>query len=199
MLFLYFGKVIGFLLLIFTGIGVVWYTYDGLRGSNAGYIFLMVSVVSFVVIAYMMYHKRVMAKSHIIIVIPITLVLGILCVVTSPILLHYTDAIHWIWLVEAVYDPDVGVLFLLFAREIVLHDQSGITAYAGFDSYNLGNATVMQDRSARAIMLHVPESLQSSLSSGMVIGIDYGTIGAADPHTIPNIMPPTIVITTPFK
>lgn len=197
--FFYFGKIIGFLLLIFSGVSTVWYTYDGLSGSNVGHIFLIMSVVLFVVIAYFMYHKKIMVKSHLVVVIVIILVLGVLCITTSPILLHYTDTIHWLWLVEAVYDPGTGVLFLSFAREVVLLDKTSITAYVGFDAYNLGNATVMQDMNARTIILQVPDLLQDSLSSGMVISVGSGAIGAADPHTIPNIMPPTIVITTPFK
>ena len=197
--FFYFGKIIGFLLLIFSGISTVWYAYDGLSGSNAGHIFLIMSVVLFVAIAYFMHQKKIIIKSHLIVVIPIILVLGVLCVTTSPILLHYTDAIHWLWLDEALYDSGTGVLFLTFAREVVLLDKASITAHVGFDAYNLGNATVMQDMGARTIILEVPDLLQDSLSSGIVISIGPGAIGAADPHTIPNTMPPTIVITTPFK
>ena len=197
--FFYFGKSIGILLLLLSGVGTVWYAHVGLSGSNAGHIFLIMSAVLFAVTAYLMYDKKVMVKSHLIVVITTTLVLGVLCIITSPILLYYTDNIHWLWLVEASYDPETGVLFLLFAREIVLLDKTSITAYAGFDAYNLGNATVMQDMNARTIILQIPDLLRDSLSSSTVISVGHGAIGAVNPNTIPNIMPPTIVITTPFK
>ena len=197
--FFYFRKPIGILLLLLSGVGTVWYADVGLSGSNVGHIFLMMSAVPFAVIAYLMYDKKVMVKSHLIVAIVIILVLGVLCIISSPLLLHYADDIHWLWLVEAAYDPETGILFLLFAREVVLLDKTSITAYAGFDAYNLGNATVMPDLSARTIILQVPDLLQDSLSSSTVISIGHGAIGAVNPHTIPNIMPPTIVITTPLK
>ena len=197
--FFCFGKIIGFLLLVFSGVGVVWYAHVGLEGSNVGHVYLTVSAVIFAVITYLMCRKKIMVKSHFIVIVSIILVLGVLCITASPILLHYTDAIHWLWLVEATYDPDVGVLFLLFAREVVLLDKTSITVHVGFDAHNLGSATVMQDVSARMIIFEIPDSLRDSLSSGMVISVGPGAIGAADPHTLPNIMPPTIVITTPFK
>ena len=184
---------------MFSGVGTVWYAHVGLSGSNAGHIFLITSAVPFAVIAYLAYDKKIMVKSRLMVVIATILVLGVLCIILSPILLHYTDDIHWLWLVEAVYDPETGILFLLFAREIVLLDKTGITAYAGFDAYDLGNATVMPNMNARTITLQVPDLLKDSLSSGTVIGVGHGAIGAANPHTIPNIMPPTIVITTPIK
>ena len=198
-LFFYFAKIIGFLLLVFSGVSTVWYAHVGLSGSNAGHIFLIMSAVPFAVIAYLMYDKKIMIKSRLMVVIATILILGVLCIISSPILLHYTDNIHWLWLVEAVYDPETGILFLLFAREIVLLDKTGITAYAGFDAYNLGNATVMPNMNTRTITLQVPYLLKDSLSSGMVIGVGHSAIGAANPHTIPNIMPPTIVITTPIE
>ncbi len=197
--FFYFGKPIGIFLLILSGVGTVWYTHVGLSGSNVGHIFLIMSAVPFAVIAYLMYNKKVMAKSHLIVVIATILVLGVLCIILSPFLLHYTDDIHWLWLVEATYDPETGILFLLFAREVISLDKTSITAYAGFDAHNLGNATVIQDMNARTIILQVPDLLQDSLSSSTVISVGHGAIGAVNPHTIPNIMPPTIVITTPLK
>ena len=196
--FLYLGKICGFLLLGFSGVGTVWYARDGLNGSNIGHIFLIASVVIFAVVAYLMHDKKIMTKTHLVVVIAVILVLGILCISLSPILLYYTDNIHWLWLVEALYDPG-GVLFLAFARDVVLLDQTGITAHVGFDAYNLGNATVMKDFVGNTIILELPDSLHDSLSSGCVISIDHGAIGAANPHTIPNIMPPTIVIATPFE
>lgn len=191
-----FWKSVGFVVLFFTGLSTAWYAMDGLAGSNIGHIYLIISIFIFVPTAYAAYRKKVVPRIHLAITLAAIIALSVPFYITSPIWASWDDTVQWIWVVHVWYESESGILMLLFPRDVILLDKGGITAYVGFDSYNLGNATVIPGMNGRTITLQVPDTLRDSLGPNMVIGIDHMAIGAADPHTIPNTMPPAIVVTT---
>ena len=185
------ARAAGILLLFTTGAGTVWYTATALEGSAVGNTYLPAFAAALMPVIYATYRRRAASPARLVVVLASASALAILCYIASPIWTLQSD-VQLVWLVDAMYEPDSGTVFLMFSRDVVLLDESGITAHAGLDAYGLADATPAGF--TRMIILEAPDALRGPPAPGIVITMGPAVVGATDPNTFPQTMPPAIVI-----
>lgn len=185
------ARAAGILLLFTTGAGTAWYAATALEGSAVGNAYLPAFAAALIPVTYATYRRRAASPARLVVVLAAASALAVLCYITSPVWTLQSD-VQLVWLTDAAYDPYSGTVFLTFPRDAVLLDKSGITAYTWSGAYNLAEAA--ETAFSRMIMLEVPGPLRDPLASGMAIVIDHAAIGAAEPHIMPQAMPPAIVV-----